>query len=170
MATSTEENLIKFTKNILKYFSGKHVASRDLLNTWFPWLIAWLIFRPWRWKRHVPPKRRLTFDGLHGIISLLWEPEILYRAHILIEFGYMSVFTVQKNLTCYIMFVFGTVNKYKARVLLEEFVCWMPPYALKCLKYSRHILRLTYLLILSRTIKFKKMFPHLWRAGIAQSV
>jgi hypothetical protein len=23
----------------------------------------------WRWRRHVPPKRWLTFNGLHGVIS-----------------------------------------------------------------------------------------------------
>jgi hypothetical protein len=28
-----------------------------------------LIFRPWRWRRHVPPKRRLSFNGLYGFIS-----------------------------------------------------------------------------------------------------
>jgi hypothetical protein len=27
------------------------------------------IIRHWRWKRHVPPKNRLIFNGLHGIIS-----------------------------------------------------------------------------------------------------
>jgi hypothetical protein len=28
-----------------------------------------LIFRPWRWRRYVPPKRLLTLNGLHGGIS-----------------------------------------------------------------------------------------------------
>jgi hypothetical protein len=28
-----------------------------------------LILRPWRWRRYVPPKRRLTFNGLYGVIS-----------------------------------------------------------------------------------------------------
>jgi hypothetical protein len=26
-------------------------------------------FRPWRWRRYVPPKRRLTLIGPHGVIS-----------------------------------------------------------------------------------------------------
>jgi hypothetical protein len=38
-----------------------HLLSRRFL--------AWLIFRPWRWRRYVPPKRRLTFNGLHGVVS-----------------------------------------------------------------------------------------------------
>jgi hypothetical protein len=29
---------------------------------------AWLILRPWRRRRHVPPKHRLTFKELHGVI------------------------------------------------------------------------------------------------------
>jgi hypothetical protein len=39
--------------------SGKsacHLLSRSFL-------------RSWKWKRHVPPKRRLTVNGLHGVIS-----------------------------------------------------------------------------------------------------
>jgi hypothetical protein len=36
-----------------------------LLSRWF---LSRLI-RPWRWRRYVPPKCRLTFSGLHGVIS-----------------------------------------------------------------------------------------------------
>jgi hypothetical protein len=37
------------------------------------WLLACLILWLWRWKRHVPPKRLLNFDGLHGVISRMIE-------------------------------------------------------------------------------------------------
>jgi hypothetical protein len=37
----------------------------------------WLIFRPRKWKRYVSPKRRLTFNGLYGIISQKTETLIL---------------------------------------------------------------------------------------------
>jgi hypothetical protein len=30
---------------------------------------AELILRPWRWRWYVPPKRRLTFNGLHRVVS-----------------------------------------------------------------------------------------------------
>jgi hypothetical protein len=30
--------------------------------------LVWLILRSWRWGRYIPPKRRLTFSGLHGAI------------------------------------------------------------------------------------------------------
>jgi hypothetical protein len=33
------------------------------------WVLAWLILRPWRWRRHGAPKRRLTLNGLHAVIS-----------------------------------------------------------------------------------------------------
>jgi hypothetical protein len=39
-----------------------------LLPAW-RWIIAWFIVRPWTRRRYVPPKRRLTFNGLHGFIS-----------------------------------------------------------------------------------------------------
>jgi hypothetical protein len=41
-------------------------ASYHLLPHWF---LSCLIHRRWRWRRYVPPKRRLTFSGLHGFIS-----------------------------------------------------------------------------------------------------
>jgi hypothetical protein len=31
--------------------------------------LLWLFFDPEKWRRHVPPKRLLNFNGLHGIIS-----------------------------------------------------------------------------------------------------
>jgi hypothetical protein len=33
------------------------------------WFIAWFSLRPWRWKTHVPPKHRLTFNGLHDCVQ-----------------------------------------------------------------------------------------------------
>jgi hypothetical protein len=33
------------------------------------WFVAWIILQPWRWRPHVSPKRRFTFNGLNGVIS-----------------------------------------------------------------------------------------------------
>jgi hypothetical protein len=33
-------------------------------------LLGLFILRPWKWRRYVPPKRRLTLNGLQGVISL----------------------------------------------------------------------------------------------------
>jgi hypothetical protein len=59
--------------------------------------ISWHILRPYRWKRHVHPKRRLNFNGLHGVISqkigifrrylaqcgtmFLWSMSAMYPLH-----------------------------------------------------------------------------------------
>jgi hypothetical protein len=29
----------------------------------------WFLFRPWRWRRHVPPKSQLNFNGLYGVVT-----------------------------------------------------------------------------------------------------
>jgi hypothetical protein len=34
------------------------------------WFLAGLTLRTWRWRRHVPPKRRLTFSGLYCVLFL----------------------------------------------------------------------------------------------------
>jgi hypothetical protein len=48
-------------------------------------LVSWLILRSWTWRRYVPPKSRLTFNGLHCIIAQKTEPFIttVVRASIL---------------------------------------------------------------------------------------
>jgi hypothetical protein len=47
-----------------RHFGGTYCHFLSL------WFLAWLIFRPWRWRRHIPRKRRLTFNGQNGVISL----------------------------------------------------------------------------------------------------
>jgi hypothetical protein len=32
------------------------------------WCLVWHILRQWRWNRHFPPKRRLTFNAIHCVI------------------------------------------------------------------------------------------------------
>jgi hypothetical protein len=36
-----------------------------LLSRWF---LARIILRPWRWRRHIPPKSRLALNGIHDVI------------------------------------------------------------------------------------------------------
>jgi hypothetical protein len=48
------------------YHLNIHSSVCHLLSRWFfPRLVLW----SWRWRRHVPPKRRLTVNGLQGVIS-----------------------------------------------------------------------------------------------------
>jgi hypothetical protein len=57
-------------------YSVRHLFSRSFLAQ---------LIRPWSWRWYVPPKRWLTFNRLHGVISqnkallVLWEPQILHR-------------------------------------------------------------------------------------------
>jgi hypothetical protein len=49
------------------YVQGRRIRrARNLLSRRY---FAPLILRPWRWRRYDPPKCRLTFNGLHGVIS-----------------------------------------------------------------------------------------------------
>jgi hypothetical protein len=54
------------------------------LATCFNRFLAWLILRPWSWSRHVLPKRRLTFSGLHGVTS---QKIVLILTNITCEWG-----------------------------------------------------------------------------------
>jgi hypothetical protein len=48
-------------RNIQICVEAYHLHSR--------WYLALFIVLPWRWRRYISPKHRLTFNGLHGDIS-----------------------------------------------------------------------------------------------------
>jgi hypothetical protein len=64
-------------RTILCYVEFK-VLTADVTKNSACHLIAWLILRHWWWRRHVPPKRRLTFNGLQGVISQTMEFSLVY--------------------------------------------------------------------------------------------
>jgi hypothetical protein len=49
--------------------SKKRTWSRKHCSTPSCSFLVRLIFRTWKWRRYVSPKRRLTFSGLHSVIS-----------------------------------------------------------------------------------------------------
>jgi hypothetical protein len=53
-------------------------AGNALLAACFMQFLTWLNLQPWRSWRHVPQKRRLTFNGLHGVISQKIQHYIMY--------------------------------------------------------------------------------------------
>jgi hypothetical protein len=59
----------------------RNQRGSNLLSRWF---IARFILRPWKWRRRVSPKRRFTFNGLHGILSQkiqLFTPYNIPKGH-----------------------------------------------------------------------------------------
>jgi hypothetical protein len=51
------------------HLQGRKGRKQSCLLHALCWFLPWLTLRPWGRKRHVSPKRRLTFTGLHGVIS-----------------------------------------------------------------------------------------------------
>jgi hypothetical protein len=42
------------------------------------WFLTLLIFQPRSWRRHIPPNRLFTFNGLHGVLSQKIELFLTY--------------------------------------------------------------------------------------------
>jgi hypothetical protein len=69
-------------------------------------LLCWSILQPWRWRRYVPPKRRVPLNALHGVIS---QKKILFKAVCVLNFeakrrvfyfhftGFLSVHIISVN-------------------------------------------------------------------------
>jgi hypothetical protein len=84
-------HLTSTDKQVRREVSGKH---RVILSTIFwdiipcsPSSVSWGLhllarwflaefLRPWRWRRYVPPKLRLTLNGLHSVVSQKMVPFI----------------------------------------------------------------------------------------------
>jgi hypothetical protein len=59
-----------FRRHISSPSSGsKNTQSKLCLPSVSRWFLALFILRTWRWRRHIPPKHRLTFNGLYDVIS-----------------------------------------------------------------------------------------------------
>jgi hypothetical protein len=70
-----------WNNSILYYLYAESTATRPITDTAQRSLLIVTVFResrPWRWRRHVPPKRRLIFNGLHGGVCLYQKTGTLY--------------------------------------------------------------------------------------------
>jgi hypothetical protein len=52
--------------------------------------LGWLHVRPRIWRRYVPPKRRLAFNGLYDLVSQKTEPYIIHYCFNLTNFLLMN--------------------------------------------------------------------------------
>jgi hypothetical protein len=64
------------------------------------WFLAWPILWPRRWRQYVPPKHRLTFNRLHGVIcqkiELLnivfhWSPDLCFSVCVGFLFALLTI-------------------------------------------------------------------------------
>jgi hypothetical protein len=63
------------TNIMKKHFASVIRAEEVFFSPVSYWSLACLIPGPWRWRRNVPPKRRLTFNRLHNI--MYQKPELI---------------------------------------------------------------------------------------------
>jgi hypothetical protein len=56
-------------------------------------------FLPWRWRRYVPPKRRLTLNRLHGVIS---QKMVLFKIQYIVLGSWYWRFILCLGLICYL--------------------------------------------------------------------
>jgi hypothetical protein len=54
--------------NINRRFGGTYCLQPLLATCFHAGFLLSLFFSAWRWRRYVPPKLRLTLNGLHGVI------------------------------------------------------------------------------------------------------
>jgi hypothetical protein len=62
--------------HLLGWGVGKKLAWLCLLSG-SCWSLAWLTLQPLTFSRHIPPKRRLMFNGQHGVVSQKTEVFII---------------------------------------------------------------------------------------------
>jgi hypothetical protein len=52
-----------------RLFMFSHMGKANVCHQLSLWFLAWFIHRNWRWKHRILSKGKLTFNGLHSIIS-----------------------------------------------------------------------------------------------------
>jgi hypothetical protein len=78
-----------FRRSISNPSSGPRDSACHLLSRWH---LAWFILQPWRWRRHAP-KRLLTFNGLHCLIS----QNIEIFTEVILSFNIITLIVNQKQ-------------------------------------------------------------------------
>jgi hypothetical protein len=87
--------------NALQSIESQPTFQRTLLAA-SCWFLSWLILRPWRQRRHVPPKRLLAFSVLRGVISHKTELSLItsnptrriYITIVLLAMGFVPFLSV----------------------------------------------------------------------------
>jgi hypothetical protein len=118
-----------------------------------PWFLVLLIFRPWKLKGYIPPERRLTFNGLHSVISqkivffittavrTLNPIRYYFTGYNDKTFRWISIgncisvlYLLEQKLTYLVNFLFGTLNDLLSSTDLEFYPSYSYDY--RCLDRS----------------------------------
>jgi hypothetical protein len=92
---------------------GSHSGDYENLYLLLPvslWLLAWLILRTEKWRRHILPKRQWTFNGPHSVIPQ--KMELLMYCHFL--YVNEPLFRRAQYKACFLL-VWPTVWPWKLR-------------------------------------------------------
>jgi hypothetical protein len=89
-------NAVYYTENQPRFggacrlsLQGRRISqARNQHATCFMLVFCSAYFRPWRWRWHVPPKRRLIFHGLHRVICQKTE---LFKKYMFILLFFLAL-------------------------------------------------------------------------------
>jgi hypothetical protein len=108
-----------FTAVVMKNINFWDVTPFSLLscNRLTCWFLLKLFLRPWRWRRYVPPKRLLTINRLHGVIS---QKTVLF----FLWFRFLPFLTAIVFENVFILFLFNYLKNCRTYVLDIKFVLY----------------------------------------------
>jgi hypothetical protein len=92
------------------------------------WFLAWFTLEPWRWMQYLPPKDRLIFTGLLGVISqkteLFKESYVCPLRYLRIGTKAWGVWTYLKGI-CRSVEIGGTQGSYwRPSAVKDDARCW----------------------------------------------
>jgi hypothetical protein len=99
------------SKGVLQARS-QHEAGRIIASRWF---LSWLIFRPWRWRQHVPPKHRFTLNGLGSVRCHKTE---LLNDHILNSINWLVFIMQMKCVSCEVRTVYLNIISWTSASII----------------------------------------------------
>jgi hypothetical protein len=93
-------------------------------------LLCWTILQPWRWRRYVPPKRRVPLNALHGVIpqkKILFNVSTVYcwPTACMSQYKQFSIYMAKVNTSVTMKMSHGKIIVFTNFIILIIFVCIM---------------------------------------------
>jgi hypothetical protein len=116
-------------KRLVIRWKSTDVSEEIYLVPTSRWFLVWLIFRPWKWRWYVHPKRRLTFKGLHSIIT---QKTKIFRSNTVAIFE-LRIWSRHRNRQ--------SLNMLSAQEPADEFFCTVYNWNKINIAYATYIFR-----------------------------